>query len=263
MIRALQIALARNPRAYLHLLSILGRGSIEKRAFLAVIRPGDVIFDVGANLGYFTDLFSDITGRDGRVHAFEPLPATYSLLTKRIRARSSGLNVTLVEAACGDVSGSAVLVVPAGDAQQASLAIHASGSWSQQGRASYRVQTIRLDEYLESSGSRRVDFLKCDAEGAELAIFRGLGDQLERLKPLLCFEVCPNWTRDFGYSSLEMITFLQRAGYDRLFALSASIQPVTPDEAVRVAETHQSVNVIAASSQTHRDRIARLISLVR
>ena len=54
-----------------------GSGCLEKRVYLALVREGDVVFDIGANLGHFTLLFSDLVGRRGEVHAFEPVPPTF------------------------------------------------------------------------------------------------------------------------------------------------------------------------------------------
>ena len=83
--RRLQHSLARRQDWYLRMLRWTGRGSLEKRLYLSLIREGDVVFDLGANLGYFTLLFSDLVGRGGEVHAFEPVPPTFARLRETIR----------------------------------------------------------------------------------------------------------------------------------------------------------------------------------
>ena len=79
--RSAQVLLARHPLVYERLLRAAGRGSLEKRTFLRLLRLGDVVVDVGANAGYFTLLFSDIVGASGEVHAFEPIAPTFDRLS--------------------------------------------------------------------------------------------------------------------------------------------------------------------------------------
>jgi predicted methyltransferase len=100
MSRSLQIWLARHPACYLRLLTWLRRGSLEKKLYLSLVRPGDIVFDIGANQGYFTLLFSDLVGPAGYVHAFEPVPPTFARLRARIEQGQRYRNVRLNSVAC-------------------------------------------------------------------------------------------------------------------------------------------------------------------
>jgi hypothetical protein len=85
LIRLVRRLFARAPQVYLATLKILQRGSPEKRLYISIISKGDVVIDAGANVGYFTMLFSDLVGPYGRVHAFEPVPATFSILSRNLQ----------------------------------------------------------------------------------------------------------------------------------------------------------------------------------
>ena len=76
------------PAMYRALLRTRGRSNAMKVLLAGLVRRGDVVFDVGANQGLFTALMSNLAGRDGRVHAFEPSPDTCRLLRATLEARA-------------------------------------------------------------------------------------------------------------------------------------------------------------------------------
>lgn len=257
--RALQKALAMYPNGYARLLRAFNRGSVEKRVFLTVVRRGDVVFDVGANQGYFTLLFSDIAGPTGVVHAFEPIPPTFASLSARIRDQAGVDNVRLNNSACSDQASVTTMVVPGDDPAQASLAIQQAGEWERSSaRTEHVVKTIRLDEYIAANHCPRIDFLKCDAEGAELLVFRGMGSGLSRLRPLLSLEVNQAWTRAFGYEPIDLVRWLATSGYDLMFALQDRLRPVSPEQAAHLAAEDAGLNLLCASRSVHSERLARI-----
>jgi hypothetical protein len=208
--RALQVACARYPRAYAQCLRGLGRGSVEKRAFLLLIRAGDAVVDVGANEGYFTLLFSDLVRAAGTVHAFEPVAPTFDRLSQHMRESLYFDNVTLVHAA---------------------------------------------DDYLATP--RRVDFVKIDVEGAELGVLQGLAHTLAADRPMLACEIVGDWTRSFGHEPAAVVQHICAAGYDQLFALGQTIEPVTREAAARLADAG-SLNLLCASRDRHAARLEAL-----
>ncbi len=209
--------LTRWPALYAAALRRRPARDMDKIAFLGLVRPGDVVFDVGANLGYYTVLFSYLAGPRGEVHAFEPVPATFERLRESLAREQRFPNVRVRRTAVGDREGSAVLFQPGSDHGQASLARHAEGSWSAGPAVTeHESPLITLDGYARENGVRRIDFLKCDVEGAELAVLRGAAGLLERHHPVLHLEVYPAWTRDFGYGPGEIADLVRGLGYSDL-----------------------------------------------
>src|SRR5204863_426455 len=94
--------LARILYAWLYLLGKRLAERRERRFFRQQISPGMVVFDVGANIGFYTTLFADLVGSTGRVHSFEPDPLSFDILHRRT-ARFG--NVTINQTAVGDHSG--------------------------------------------------------------------------------------------------------------------------------------------------------------
>jgi FkbM family methyltransferase len=214
----LDFLLTRWPALYAAALRRRPARDADKIAFLRLVRRGDVVFDVGANLGYYTVLFSHLAGPRGEVHAFEPVPATFERLAASLARECRSGNVQANRTAVGDSTGTAVLFLPGDDHGQASLARHAGdGSWSAGPAVTEHASPLTtLDAYARERGVRRIDFLKCDVEGAELAVLLGAAGLLERHRPVLHLEVCPAWTRDFGYAPGELAEFVRGLGYSEL-----------------------------------------------
>lgn len=202
------------PTLYKLILDLTGRSSTEKRLYLKLIHRGDAVFDVGANFGHFTLLFSDLIGPNGSVHAFEPVVPTFEHLSRRIEADALYPNIFIKLAACSDKTGSAQITVPGDDFGQASMSQHRVGSWtSMSNLKTYPIQTIKLDDYAAAQSLKIVDFIKCDAEGAELMVLRGAVTILQHWQPLLSLEVAEFWTTDFGYGPADLADFLIAYGY--------------------------------------------------
>src|SRR5262245_22362277 len=98
----LDSALARMPGLYARLVGLRRHPNLEKILYLRLIRRGDAVLDVGANTGYYTLLFSHLAGAHGRVHAFEPVPPTFALLSRNTRRAD---NVVLNDCAVSDTAG--------------------------------------------------------------------------------------------------------------------------------------------------------------
>lgn len=255
--RRLDRTLSRLPSLYAALLGLRPNHDADKRLFLRLVRPGDVIFEVGANRGYYTCLFSRLVGRAGRVHAFEPVPETYSILREALAGEPTAANVDAHQCAVADREGNAPIFVPGMDDGQASLRRHAAGSWA--GAPQVReltCSTITLDAYAGRQGIERIDLLKCDVEGAELLLLRGAVGVLARHRPALHLEVSRDWPRAFGYEVEELIAWLRGRGYaDCRLVRRGGLAPLTPERGL--AELDESENLLCLPSGERGKQLTR------
>jgi FkbM family methyltransferase len=137
-----------------------------QRLFREHIRPGAILYDVGANAGFFTLLASKLAGDSGRVYAFEPLPRNVEFLERHIRLNELA-NVQVESLAIAAMSGEAYFRI----AQHASM-----GGLSEGGNL--RVITASLDDLIANGRVKRPDFIKMDIEGAESDALRGAKELL-------------------------------------------------------------------------------------
>ena len=235
--------LARWPRLYLAVLRALRSQHVEKSTFLRLVRNGDTVFDVGANRGVYTLLFSHLVGRHGQVHAFEPVRSTLEQLSARLSREQRHPNVTVNAMALGDREISTVMHLPAGDDGQASLRRHSAGSWEQNISERIPCSMATLDRYVDDAGLGHIDFIKMDVEGAELLALRGGLETLNRFQPVLHMEYCRQWTVDFDYGAVELLSLLRGAGYRHFYL--GDLTRLEDAESELASSTH-SENVVCS-----------------
>ncbi len=178
--------------------------------FRRIIRPGDLVVDVGAHEGLHTMLFSSLVGPSGHVHAFEPNPALTPCLRRTIAASP---NITLHECALGASAGELPFYIPDGHDSMASLADWTPAVRRGVGpRRVLRVPTVRLDDIQlgGSRGARPPQLLKVDVEGAELLVFQGARRLLDQVNaPIVIFEQLGAAARALGYEATAAADFLK------------------------------------------------------
>ncbi len=147
----------------------------------SMVSPGDWAIDIGANVGHYTLRLSELVGARGRVISFEPVPETFELLAANA-SLASHANVTLVNAAASDSSGTSGMLIPKyedGGLDNLYLA-RLTGRESE-----LQVLCLVMDHLTLPHPIRLV---KIDTEGCELAVLRGMTGLLARDRPTLIVE---------------------------------------------------------------------------
>lgn len=158
----------------------------ETRLCLDLVHPGACCVDVGANLGYFTVLAAAQAGPGGRVHAFEPDPANFALLSANVALNGLGDRCSLSSLALSDRAGEGVLY-RSGDNLGDHQVYPGDGE-----RATVPIRLARGEAVLGSSVDA-IDFLKIDTQGSEAAVLAGLLPLLVRQSrpPVILVELTP------------------------------------------------------------------------
>jgi FkbM family methyltransferase len=170
------------------------------------LKPGMRFVDVGAHLGYEAMLASVLVGREGRVISFEPQE---QIVHWTIRNLEQFPQARVVKAAVGDSKGKVEFREL--DIIRSAFSGHNSSPGQGAGRQ-YEIDVTTIGEALVS-GERPVDFLKCDAEGAEIAVLRGAVDILSEDKPVLVVEAEMPGTLSFRPRVGEFSDLLGPMGY--------------------------------------------------
>jgi len=179
--------------------------------FQKTIKKGDIVVDLGANIGYFTLLAARLVGKGGRVYAFEPEPRNYSYLLKNIQLNSYS-NITAIQKAVSDRDGKARLYMCPYDTghhtinQQEGIEDYRHG---RTGRVSaVDVESVILDRFMEGREDG-IDVIKMDVEGAEALALSGMDRILKENKDIKMFvEFFPLFIKKMGSSPEEFISKL-------------------------------------------------------
>ncbi len=232
---AIDYQLTRLPQLYLFVDAFLKGVNWDRRVYLSLVRRGDVVLDVGANVGAHTLFFSRLVGGSGRVLAFEPLSANVAEMQRTLSRRSRLNNVQIFPMALGEASSPVrvTLNIPGDDLTQASLRRQRAGSWDRNSVTECLVPLRSLDSIPEVAGSSHIDFVKIDVEGGELDVLKGAARTLATHHPVLYCELDDRWTASFGYEARDLFAFLQSLGYTggrvvsrgRLHRLDLKLQP--------------------------------------
>ena len=150
------------------------------RHFVSAIKSGDIVIDVGANIGYFSLVAARCVGEKGRVYAFEPDPTNFSMRARNVNANGFTNVVTIRKAVCA-ATGTAQLLQK--KASTHSLFDHPLAPT----KRTVQVGTVALDDFLSTlshEAQQRVTLVKIDAEGAEPLVLEGLTSFIRRKSAL-------------------------------------------------------------------------------
>lgn len=150
-----------------------------------LIRTGDTVIDIGANLGYYTSIFSRATGKDGIVWAVEPIPLYQEILKRNTRKSS---NIIILPYALGDKEREAEMGIPGNDQYRHGLTRIVS--IDEQGQNETTGVEVKTPEGLFGN-IERVDYIKCDIEGYEDKVLPGFIEIIRRDKPVIQIEIDP------------------------------------------------------------------------
>ena len=143
------------------------------------LHEGDVVFDLGANVGMFTAVAA---AKGCRVYAFEPTPDTLTLLE---RTASPYRGVIICPYAIADANGKVAFTINADLESNPSTVSNSLRPRDGNGFSAIDVDAVSLDAFVEESGIDRVDFIKADIEGAERLMLAGAKRTLSRFAPKL------------------------------------------------------------------------------
>lgn len=168
------------------------------------LKPGDVYFDIGANIGIYTLLAANLVGKEGMVVAVEPFVETAHRLAENVRRNGFG-NVRVRVAACGKEPGNAELHFNLDRPVSFSLVEHkASGS--------VNVPVVSIDALCDWEGVSRLRFLKMDTEGFETEVLSGAAKTIATHRPIVQYESAEGDSYDSHLPGYKMFRSVNHLG---------------------------------------------------
>ena len=189
-----------------------------------IIKPGMVVADIGANIGYYTLLMAQMVGPTGIVYAFEPEPNNYRLLVKNIAANFM-LNVIPVSKAVSDRTGKVKLYIcreHRGDHK-----IFAG----KDDRPSIEVDQVTMDDYFRNNP--KLDLIKMDIQGSEHMVIKGF-EKIDAANGqlILLTEFSPELLRESGGDPEKFLHDLKQYGFSTklIDEKTKQLRPITITE---------------------------------
>lgn len=185
---------------------------IDFKIVRKLIKPGDYVLDIGANIGVYTKLLSELAGDEGKVYSIEPIPSTFAILSSNVKLL--GLrNVELLNYAISDTHRKVIMQVPLYETggenfYEASIV---NGNFAHSLRR-IEAETKTVDSLFGES-LHHISFIKCDAEGHELECVKGAAMVIHKFKPVWLIEISHN-PDDPQFKAFAIFKFLSEYGYE-------------------------------------------------
>ena len=228
--------------------SIYLLGAFERSTHAALqklIRPGDTVFDVGANIGAHTLGIARSVGPTGSVYAFEPTDVAFGRLKRNLalnpelKLRTRAHEILLAEEATAPLEPEIYASWPLNTDDSVhpkhrgklATALHAS------------VDT--LDRFVQREAIDRLDLIKIDVDGHEYPVLKGALKTLARFRPVLVMEISPYVHNEQKHGFGALVGLLRDAGYLLQDAGTWKPLPLRADELEALIPDGASINVIA------------------
>ena len=180
---------------------------LEAKIMEEKIESGNLVVDIGANIGLHTLTMARIVGNTGQVFALEPDPSNFEILKKNVKINNYK-NIILEQKAVGDKHGRATLY------QSDNPINHRIFPQTERATNQVQVELTNLDNYFDSDMIDKINFIKIDVEGMEFGVLKGMKNILKNNKKIkILFEFVPKDTIEAGFIPIELLDYLTSNGF--------------------------------------------------
>lgn len=193
---------------------ILNFGDYESEEIQMIqhfLKADSVILDIGANIGWYSlHLASKVP--HGKVIAFEPIPKTFDYLKRNI-ALNNLKNIEIYNFGLSDKEE----ILDFYYDPKLTGATSLRNLHEDREKIKIKCEVKRMDDVVPKL-TGKIDFIKCDVEGAEIFVIRGGIEIIKREKPVIFLEMLRKWAAKFGYHPNDIILILTEIGYNCYYA---------------------------------------------
>jgi FkbM family methyltransferase len=196
------------------------RGTYEKPvqdAVVANLFPGDVFYDIGCNIGFFSLIAARCVGPPGRVYAFEPVPSNAAATIRSARLNGMNSIIEVFANAVGGKAGRAELLLT----RHIGGATLTSAGTPHDVSGQIDVDVVTVDQVIARRGLRPPSLVKIDVEGAEIGVVEGMRATLRAHRPRIIYELDDATMEGLRRKRSAMAALMKEAGYS-LTSLPAS-----------------------------------------
>lgn len=232
----------------------------------SLVEPGDVVIDVGAQVGMFTGPVASTLGMWGSILSFEPDPENRAVLASLV-ARNQLTNVRLFACGLSDTQRSLVFHRPAGawgSFMRGQARQILDSGFPDSYITEFEAPCFRLDDVVSRCHIGRIDLIKVDVDGPEVAVLKGAVETLSRYQPFLIVEAS-RFYADHGYTLDDLFEAVRGVGYEMYYAKRDSAAYVRCDGPasidVDISRRGQSIDLFGIPQSRTDPRARRLRSM--
>lgn len=193
------------------------------------VGKGDIVIDIGANIGYYTLIFASLVGENGKVFAFEPDPTNFAILKKNVEINGYK-NAVLVEKAVSNETNKLKLYSHNSSAENSIINMNTDYPYIE-------IDAVRLDDYFGEDGIT-VNFIKMDIEGAEGKALQGMANLLKKNSAIkIITEFRPFGLKQSGISPEEFLKLLLGFGFE-LYEINEQKKKIIPVDIPKLLESY-------------------------
>jgi FkbM family methyltransferase len=180
----------------------------EQAMILNLIKPGDVVLDIGANIGWYS-ISIPLKCKGASVYSFEPIQSSFNLLKKNLKMNNLNSD-NAYNIGFANENKTVKFYFDVKFAMASSMA----NLRQDEATVTEECEVKKLDDFVSATPSlNRIDFIKCDVEGSELFVFQGGYEIIKKYKPIIFSEMLRKWAAKFDYHPNQIIRFLKDLGY--------------------------------------------------
>lgn len=188
----------------------LGTNEIPVQQALAQnLQAGDVLYDIGANVGFFAIIGARLVGLTGRIYAFEPVPGNAAAVQHNASLNNLA-QVTVLQKAVSDHEGSGALLLAH---YSGGSALSTVDTPPPDLKEIIDVDVVSIDSLVGRGAIRPPTVVKIDVEGAEINVFRGMSQTIDDYKPLIIYEIDDGDEASFNQKQEACAAFLTGKRY--------------------------------------------------
>ncbi|MDQ3189994.1 MAG: FkbM family methyltransferase [Bacteroidota bacterium] len=182
-----------------------------------LLNPDSVIFDIGANVGYYSLISARSIGPKGEIFAFEPVKQTFNKLQKNINLNDFK-NITAENIAISDKKGHITLYT----ADETNIGTSSITDHLNYSGEKLSVPSITLDEYLLDKDILKIDMIKIDVEGSEFNVLKGMAETIKKFQPHILIEILDEKLEAVNSNKEELYSFIENFSYQSFEIISSN-----------------------------------------
>ena len=220
----------------------------DSNMIFKLVNDNDTIFDIGGNMGWYS-IGLDKVKENVDVHTFEPIPSTYENLDENVKINGSKIKINnfglsdkkqdLTFYFHKEGSGNASAAIMNDDRENIEVKCH--------------VDT--LDNYFKEQDLKKLDFIKCDVEGAELLAFKGGLKTIEQYKPIIFTEMLRKWSLKFDYHPNEILKLFSDIGYGCYFVIDTKLSEIK-----EMTDETNETNFFFLHQEKHKKQLSEFLN---